>query len=97
MKFSEIIDGLDEGKSFTREAWINNAFITKQVPQTVEAGIVPRMTSLPGAAKRLITSYGNGEISYHDQVLRVTIGEPSTATYYIPTWEDVFANDWAEI
>ena len=97
MKFSEIIDGLNEGKSFTREAWINNAFIARQVPQTVAADIVPRMTSLPDVAKWLVTSYGDGSISYHDQVLRVTIGEPSTATCYIPTWEDIFANDWMEI
>lgn len=97
MKFSEIIDGLNDGKSFTREAWIKNIFITTQVPQTIAKGIVPRMTSLPDAAKRLISSYGNGELSYHDQVLLVTVDSPSCATSYFPTWEDIFANDWVEI
>lgn len=103
MKFSEIIDGLKEGRTFTRQ---NDAFYGKcivcQIPQTVPAEVVPRMTSLPEHIKQRISTVGlqgtEGTISYHDQVLIVTLNdsERCSATYYIPTWEDIFADDWVE-
>ena len=89
MKFSEIIDRLNEGEAFSRyssPAWAGK-FIVKQIPQTVPAEVVPRMTSLPDRAKAVIGTIGDGSISYHDQV-------KSHATSYIPTWEDIFADDW---
>lgn len=107
MKFSEVIEGLKEGRSFTRGAWmaeaisnnpinINVKHIVCQIPQTIPADIVPKMTSLPKAAKELCSYSGERTISYHDQVLCITAGPSTsaTATYYIPTWEDIFAEDW---
>lgn len=102
MKFSEILDGLKEGLSYTRQAegWYGK-FIVKQIPQTVPATAVPKMTSLPEPIKMRISTVGKddeylGTITYHDQVLIVTSNdyERTTATSYIPTWEDLFADDW---
>ena len=99
MKFSEIIDRLNEGEAFSRyssPAWAGK-FIVKQIPQTVPAEVVPRMTSLPDRAKAVIGTIGDGRISYHDQVLIIEVNDDcskSHATSYIPTWEDIFADDW---
>ena len=73
MKFSEIIDRLNKGETFRRcssPTWAGK-FIVKQIPQTVPAEVVPRMTSLPDHAKAFIGTMGDGSISYHDQVLLV--------------------------
>ena len=104
MKFSEAIEALQKGGLATR--YSSPAFfgkkIVKQIPQTVPADVVPKMTSLPDGIKAEIGTCGlesdtKGTISYHDQVLIVTIrdDEPVTATSYTPTWEDIFAEDWA--
>lgn len=99
MKFSEIIDDLNRGYTFRRcsdPAWAGK-FIVKQIPQTVPAEVVPRMTSLPDCAKAFIGTMGDGSISYHDQVLIIEVNDDcskSYATSYIPTWEDIFADDW---
>lgn len=93
MKFAEIIDRLDNGALCFREAW-GSKFIVKQIPQTVPAEVVPRMSSLPEAARRSLADAGDGSISYHDQVLIVDLNDRTTATSYTPTWEDIFATDW---
>lgn len=102
MKFSEILDGLKEGRSYTRQAegWYGK-FIVKQIPNTVPPAAVQKMTSLPEYVKQRISTVGLddtflGTITYHDQVLIITSNdyERTTATSYIPTWVDLFAEDW---
>jgi hypothetical protein len=102
MDFGEVIKGLKNGCTYTRSAapsW-HGKFIVMQIPQTVSADVVPKMTSLPDQAKDILGRMGDGSISYHDQVLIVETNdncEKSHATYYIPTWEDLFAEDWIVI
>ena len=104
MKFGDIISEMIAGKTVRRGAWWLDKFIVRQIPQTISPDIVPRMTSLPDMAKSHIkqsaldaSEPGGGSISYHDQVIAIDVN-PSTgdcrATYYIPTWEDIFAEDW---
>ncbi len=97
-KFSKVIECLKNGGSARRLAWNENKEIVMQIPQRIDKTIVPKMTSLPASIKSMISTVGSGEISYHDQVLIVTFTDnestPATATYYIPTWEDIFAEDW---
>ncbi len=96
MKFAEIIDRLNNGEILAREAWAGGTCIVKQIPQTVPAEVVPRMTSLPEAAKKMLT----GTVSYHDQVLIMRVGNwgaEAYATSYLPSWEDIFADDWRTI
>lgn len=103
MKFADVIEALQKGGIATR--YSTPAFygkkIVKQIPQTVPAEVVPKMTSLPDSIKVQIGTVGlgdefQGSISYHDQVLIVTIndGERVSATSYVPSWEDIFADDW---
>lgn len=42
-----MIECLNEGELLAREAWAGGTCIVKQIPQTVDAEVVPRMTSLP--------------------------------------------------
>ena len=96
--FAKVIECLNKGGHASRMSWNGNMEIVKQIPQCIDKNIVPKMTSLPDSIKPKIGTVGNGEISYHDQVLIITFTDdgktPATATYYIPTWEDIFAEDW---
>lgn len=102
MKFSEVIEGLKEGHAYTRRTnQMYGKFIVRQIPQVVPKDVVTRMTSLPDEVKPLISTVGSdpefiGTITYHDQVLIVTCNDyaRTSATSYVPTWEDIFAEDW---
>ena len=96
MKFSQMIERLNEGELLAREAWAGGTCIVIEFPLSVAAEVVPRMTSLPREAKKALT----GTLTYHDQVLLLRIGnfgKEASATYYIPSWEDIFAEDWRTI
>lgn len=94
--FAGIMEKLMEGALVRRAVWNDGVFAVMQIPQAIEKDIVPRMTSLPPAAKEAIGETENGTIRYHDQVLRVdpNMAGGASATYYTPTWEDIFADDW---
>ena len=98
MKFAEIIERLKNGGTFARVSWRENKYIACQIPQVISKEIVPKMTSLPDDAKRILSTVGSGAISYHDQVLIINNEDKpdvaATATSYVPTWEDIFADDW---
>lgn len=92
--FGEVVDGLQRGKVFTR--WNDGSFITMQIPSNIPSETIPKMTSLNGKVKELL-SVKKG-IYYHDQVLRVSpMGDKAKATYYMPTWEDIFSSDWVDL
>ncbi len=103
MKFSEILPALKAGHPVRRTSWHSpGRFIVRQLPQTVPADVVPKMTSLPEHVKAIIGTVGlenehKGCITYHDQVLIIVSDDyhDTTATSYVPTWEDLFAEDWA--
>lgn len=102
MDFGEVIKGLKEGCIYTRNSasYWRGKFISMQIPQTVPMEIVPKMTSLHPSVKAYLGTMGDGSISYHNQVLVFEANdfcEKSNATSYIPTWEDLFAEDWVAI
>ena len=88
-KFDKVIECLNKGGSAWRGEWCAKG---------ENKEIVPKMTSLPDAIKPKVSTVGNGEIAYHDQVLQIIFTDdektPASATYFIPTWEDIFAEDW---
>ena len=98
MNFTAVIECLKKGGHASRSVWHDNKEIVMQIPQCIAKDVVPKMTSLPAAIKPKISTVGNGEISYHDPVLMITFTDdektPASATYYIPTWEDILAEDW---
>ena len=97
MNFDKVMLGLKGGRNFSKSNWVNK-FITMQIPTEISADIVPKMTSLNEKIKNLISKANDGTISYENQVLLVNINKEgkTVATYYIPTWEDIFAEDWFE-
>lgn len=99
-KFTEVIECLKNGGTAQRIAWDVNGDkeIMMQIPQRIAKDIVPKMTSVQDIVKPKINTVGSGEIEYHHQVLIIEYKDdentPARATYYIPTWEDIMADDW---
>ena len=95
MKFSEVLEALRNGERLVNGSLcVKGAYIVRQIPQIVPQEVVPKMISLPDSAKE-VAKYG--PIEYRDQVLIVywdnELGR-SVATSYIPTWYDLFREDW---
>ena len=95
MKFSEVLEALRDGERLVNGSLsAKGGYIVRQIPQIVPPEVVPRMTSLPASAK---WAADGGAIEFRDQVLLVfwdnDLGR-SVATSYIPTWHDIFREDW---
>ena len=101
MNFAEVIKGLQEGRNFTRHSahHLVGKVITMQIPADIPSEVIPKMTSLNDGIKARLSTIGDCQIHYRNQVLIINQvdGEPNTATYYNPTWEDIFAEDWQAI
>ena len=99
-KFAEVIECLKNGGTAQRIAWDVNGDkeIMMQIPQRIAKDIVPKMTSVQNSIKPKLSTVGSGEIEYHHQVIIIEFKDdektPARATYYIPTWEDIMADDW---
>jgi len=99
-KFAEVIECLKNGGTAQRIAWdvTGDKEIMMQIPQRIAKDIVPKMTSVQDIVKPKINTVGSGEIEYHHQVIIIEFKDdektPARATYYIPTWEDIMADDW---
>ena len=97
MTFAEVIEGLKNGQNFTRinSPVLNGKFITMQIPADIPTNVIPNMTSLNNQAKAILGTVGDCQIHYRNQVLMVkNDGKENIANYYMPTWEDIFADDW---
>lgn len=99
MDFKQVIDGLKEGKCFARTSWDERRVITKQIPADIPSEVIPKMQSLSNDAKTLVLSQGDRQMHYRTQVIQIKISasHANIATYYVPTWEDIFADDWMEM
>lgn len=98
MIFAEVIEGLKNGQNFTRisSPALYGKFITMQIPADIPTDIIPKLSSLNDGAKTILGTVGDCQVHYRNQVLMVNKvdGEENIATNYIPTWEDIFADDW---
>lgn len=100
MTFEKVIKGLKNGQNFTRifSPVLSGKFITMQIPADIPTDVIPKMTSLNDRAKAILGTVGDCQIHYRNQVIMVKIdGKENIATYYIPTWEDIFADDWISV
>ena len=96
MKFTEIIEALEQGKVVRRSDWIGGSTVVfKQVPAQIDASIVPKMQSLPEDAKEVILSTA-GHIDYTSQCL-IYNTMTGRADSWTPSIADVFAEDWSVI
>lgn len=94
MTFAEAINYLNLGYCVRRFDDVEH-FITKQVPQTIESDIIPRMTSLSKFAKELLLKYPK-RISYKNQMLIVNM-KSGEAEQYSTTVGDILATDWTKV
>jgi hypothetical protein len=95
LSFGEALQALEAGKCIRRESWIGDKFAVKQIDSDINAGIVPKMQSLPDSAKELINKTHREDIHYRNQCLMIVQDtETSVATNYVPDWNDMFAKDW---
>lgn len=95
LSFGEALQALEAGKCVTRESWVGNKFVTKQIDSDINAEIVSTMQSLPDSAKELIGKTVDKDIHYRNQCLLIKqFPSSSVATNYVPDWNDMFAKDW---
>ena len=93
MSFGIAIEALKFGFAIRREGWNGKGlFVVKQIPAHIESDVIPKMTSLPQAAKdRILKS--KGFIDYTSQCL-IYNENTGRADSWVPSISDVFAQDW---
>lgn len=94
--FGQALVSLQRGFNIARKEWGGNCFIVKQINSDILSSIVPKMQSLPDAAKKEIGKHADGSIHYREQCLVVYPDAEygCMATNYVPDWQDMFSNDW---
>lgn len=93
MSFGIATEALKFGFAIRREGWNGKGlFVVKQIPAHIESDIIPKMTSLPQAAKdRILKS--KGFIDYTSQCL-IYNENTGRADSWVPSISDIFAQDW---
>lgn len=91
--FGVAITLLENGFVLRREGWNGKGLVVfKQVPAHITSEIIPKMQSLPQAAKDFIME-GKGVIDYTSQCL-IYNDTTGRADSWVPSISDVFAKDW---
>ena len=92
MNFGKAIERVKTHSYIARRAnWDDDMFIFAQVPADINEETIPKMQSLPEVVKREITEAGITSLSYQNQICKF---DNSDITYYTPTGDEIFANDW---
>ena len=92
MNFGEAIERVKTCSYIARRAnWDDDVFIFTQVPADINEETIPKMQSLPEVVKREITEAGITSLSYQNQICKF---DNCNITYYTPTGNDIFADDW---
>lgn len=92
MNFGKAIEPVKTRSYIARRAnWDDDMFIFAQVPADINEETIPKMQSLPEVVKREITEAGITSLSYQNQICKF---DNSDITYYTPTGDEIFANDW---
>lgn len=92
MNFGEAIERVKTRSYIARRAnWNDEVFIFIQVPAYINREIIPKMQSLPEVVKCEIEAGGWDNISYQNQICKFDNGN---ITYYTPTGNEIFADDW---
>ena len=95
MKFSEVLEALRNGERLTNGSLAGMGFIVRHIPTYVDKEVIPKMNSLPEETKKHLKDRGG--IRFVDQVLLFQWSPMQGdyfATSYIPTWYDIFREDW---
>ncbi len=93
LNFGQAIQALKAGQVVRRDGWDSLSFVVfKQVPAHITGEIIPKMQSLPEAAKKFVMEHA-AFVDYTDQCL-IYNKDTGEANSWTPTISDVFAEDW---
>ena len=96
MDFGDAIKALKRGLVVRRRGWdCLSLVVFKQVPAHITGEIIPKMQSLPDAAKKFVMDHATF-VDYTDQCL-IYNKDTGEANSWTPTISDVFAEDWVVI
>lgn len=92
MNFGEAIERVKTRSYIARRAnWDDDMFIFAQIPANINEETIPKMQSLPDVVKREIIESGLTSLDYQNQICKFDNG---VITYYTPTGNEIFADDW---
>jgi hypothetical protein len=92
MNFEEAIERVKTRSYIARRSnWDDDTFIFAQIPANINEETIPKMQSLPEVVKREIIELGFTSLDYQNQICKFDNG---IITYYTPTGNEIFANDW---
>ncbi len=96
LNFGQAIQALKAGQVIRRNGWdCLSLVVFKQVPAHITGEIVPKMQSLPEAAKKFVMEHATF-VDYTDQCL-IYNKDTGEANSWNPTISDVFAEDWVVV
>lgn len=92
MNFGNTIERVKTRSYIARRAnWNDDMFIFAQIPANINKETIPKMQSLPEVVKREIIEAGFTSLDYQNQICKFDNG---VITYYTPTGNEIFADDW---
>lgn len=92
MNFGKAIERVKTRSYIARRAnWDDDMFIFAQIPANINEETIPKMQSLPDVVKREIIELGFTSLDYQNQICKFDNG---VITYYTPTGNEIFADDW---
>lgn len=92
MNFGEAIERVKTRSYIARRAnWDDDMFIFAQIPANINEETIPKMQSLPDVVKREIIESSFTSLDYQNQICKFDNG---VITYYTPTGNEIFADDW---
>lgn len=92
MNFGNAIESVKTRSYIARRAnWDDDMFIFAQIPANINEETIPKMQSLPDVVKREIIELGFTSLDYQNQICKFDNG---VITYYTPTGNEIFADDW---
>lgn len=92
MNFGKAIERVKTRSYIARRAnWDNDVFIFAQIPANINEETIPKMQSLPDVVKYEIIESGFTSLDYQNQICKFDNG---VITYYTPTCDEIFADDW---
>lgn len=92
MNFGKAIERVKTRSYIARRAnWDDDVFIFAQVPAYVNEETIPKMQSLPDVVKYEIIESDFTSLDYQNQICKFDNG---VITYYTPTGDEIFADDW---
>lgn len=99
MTFDKILEKLRLGHVFTRLGWTPEKMevIFKQNEDHISKDFIPNLYSIPYYARKVFDGFPEKTaLHFKNQVVKLDLFT-GNATNYVPSWEDLFADDWYQL